>query len=79
MKKKITAVLICTAILGLTGCGGSVDTTNRYEYAIIKLPDGQIVTGDVNSKMVHSSGMLSIEIDGDMYYTHGANVVLIRK
>ena len=70
---------MCTAILGLTGCGGSVNTTNGYEYAIIKLPDGQIVTGDIDNKIVHSSGMLTIEIDGDVYYTHGANVVFIRE
>lgn len=81
MKKKLLA-LVMTAVMGLSiaGCGNRklIDTTWSYEYAIVSLPNGEIVKGKVGSWSDYGDGdMLQVEINGKKYLTHSDNVVLI--
>ena len=81
--KKVIAVLLAVIVL-LTVCLLSacnkqmVDLTYSYEYAIIGLPNGEVVEGKVSSWTDFEDGdQLQIRIDGKTYLVHSSNVVLI--
>jgi len=82
--KKIIAILLVAAItLGLAlftvGCNKQiVDLTYSYEYAIIALPNGEIVEGKVSSWTDFEDGdQIQVKIDGKSYLVHSSNIVLI--
>ena len=82
MKKIIALLLAVIALLSaclLAGCNKQlVDLTYSYEYAIIGLPNGQVVEGRVSSWTDYEDGdQLQIRIDGKTYLVHSSNVVLI--
>ena len=79
--KKLLAGLIMGLALLCGGCGNRdmLDTVLTYNYAIIELPDGRIVEGDVQSwKDYENSDSVQVKINGDTYYTHLSNVVLMQ-
>lgn len=68
------------SLILLVGCGNRnlIDTTYRYEYAYIRLPNGETVEGKVQSwDDYEDSDMLQVEIDGKVYLTYSSNVVLV--
>lgn len=78
--KKLTAVILALIlILCLCSCNAQlIDTTYSYEKAIISLPNGEVIEGDVNSwKDYEDSDQIQVNINGIQYYTHSSNVVLI--
>lgn len=82
MKKYIAIVLAAVLLVGiliLAGCNKQlVDLTYSYEYAIIALPNGEIVEGKVSSWTDFEDGdQLQIKINGKTYLVHSSNVVLI--
>ena len=82
MKKYIAIVLAAVLLVGiliLAGCNKQlVDLTYSYEYAIIALPNGEIVEGKVSGWTDFEDGdQLQIKIDGKTYLVHSSNVVLI--
>ena len=82
MKKYIAIALAAVLLVGiliLAGCNKQlVDLTYSYEYAIIALPNGEIVEGKVSSWTDFEDGdQLQIRIDGKTYLVHSSNVVLI--
>lgn len=86
MNKKRKALLITILIVFMlvvlalcTGCNKQIfDTTWSFERAIIFLPDGEKLEGDITSwNDYDGSDMIQLEIDGKMYLTHSSNVVLI--
>jgi len=88
MKKKLiaaAAVLLVIVIAGgiiywETSHGNRrlIDTKNRFDRAVIRLPDGQVVDGKVSSWLDYSdSDVVQITIGGVTYLTHYANVCLI--
>ena len=82
MKKYIAIVLAAVLLVGiliLAGCNKQlVDLTYSYEYAIIALPNGEIVEGKVTSWTDFEDGdQLQIKINGKTYLVHSSNVVLI--
>ena len=84
MKKMLALVLTVALIMGimlLSGCNKQlVDLTYSYEYAIIALPNGEVVEGKVTSWTDFEDGdQLQIKIDGKTYLVHSSNVVLISK
>lgn len=84
MKKwfAIAAVMVILAgMLILAGCNKQmVDLTYSYEYAIIGLPNGEVVEGKVSSwKDFEDGDQLQVKIDGKTYLVHSSNVVLISK
>lgn len=75
--KKIIALALIT--LTLTGCNIQIiDTTWKYDWAIISMPDGSTVSGAVESWLDYEDGdQIQVKIDGKTYMTHISRVVLI--
>ena len=56
------------------------DTTWYFDEARIAMPDGSVISGPVDTwKDYEDSDMVQVVIDDVAYYTHGSNVVLIKK
>ena len=83
MKKMFAIMLVAVITLSLaviiTGCNKQmVDLTYSYEYAIIGLPNGEVVEGKVSSWTDYEDGdQLQVKINGKTYLVHSSNVVLI--
>ena len=83
MKKRVLALILAAslAIGGLTGCGNKDmwDTVYTFDYAIIKLPNGEIVEGKVDKWTDYEDGdQLQVTIDGKIYLTSTLNCTLIQ-
>ena len=72
-------VLVTVSALVFAGCNKQiVDLTYSYEYAIIGLPNGEVVEGKVSSWTDFEDGdQIQVKIDGKTYLVHSSNVVLI--
>lgn len=84
MKKRTLALILAAtlAIGGLTGCGNKDmwDTVYTFDYAIIKLPNGEIIEGEVDKWTDYEDGdQLQVTIDGKIYLTSTLNCTLIQK
>ena len=83
MKKKLLVGLVTVGLIfGATACGNMqlVDTTWTFDEAIISLPNGEVVSGKVQSWTDFEEGdQIQLKIDGKQYLTHISNVVLISK
>ena len=88
MKRKIiiaVVVILVVAIVGFViywetthGNRRLIDTKNRFDRAIISLPNGEVVDGKVSSWLDYSdSDVVLITIGGKSYMTHYMNVCLI--
>ncbi len=81
MKKKFAILLIALVALVAfaAGCNKQVfDTTFSFDRAIISLPNGETVSGQVQSWKDYEDGdQIQVKIDGTTYLVHSANVVLI--
>lgn len=79
MKKLLSAILVVITVFALVGCGNQqiFDTTYTFDYAIIKLPNGEIVEGEIESWTDYEGEQLQIVIDKTTYLTHSENVVMI--
>lgn len=81
MKKKLFATILTLGmVLSLAGCGNRqmIDLTYTYKYAIISLPNGEIVEGKVDSwKDFEDGDQLQITVDGVTYLIHSADAVLM--
>ena len=82
MKKLIAillAAVLAVSIAVLAGCNKQmVDLTYSYEYAIIALPNGEVVEGKVSSWTDYEDGdQLQVKINGKTYLVHSSNIVLI--
>ena len=76
MKKILTVCVSALAgIMLMTGCNKQVvDLTYSYSWAQLKMPDGTIVEGKLNSWDDYDQ--LQGKIDGVTYLVHSSNVVL---
>ena len=82
MKKLIgilLAAVLAVSIAVLAGCNKQmVDLTYSYEYAIIALPNGEVVEGKVSSWTDFEDGdQIQVKINGKTYLVHSSNIVLI--
>lgn len=79
MKKALSVVLIVTMMMTLVGCGNQqlFDTTYTFDYAIIELPNGEIIEGNVKSWNDYDGEQIQVVIDGVTYLTHSENIVMI--
>lgn len=79
MKKLCVIALVIMMVIGMTSCNYQmVDTTYNYDRAIVSLPNGELVEGDVESWKDYEDGdQIQVKIDGVTYLVHSANVVLI--
>ena len=82
MKKKLAMIAVTLAmIFSLCGCGnyGMFDTTYKFDYAIISLPNGEIVEGEVEKWWDYEDGdQIQVVIDGKTYLVHSEDIVLIK-
>lgn len=71
-------VLVTAAAILLSGCGNRqlIDTTYTFDYGIIKLPDGEIVEGPVQSWKDYEGDQIQVCIDDVTYLVHASNAVL---
>lgn len=84
MKTGLKMLLIFTIVLmvlALSGCNVQmIDTTWKFDYGYISLPDGSCVEGPVQSWMdFENSDQLQVRIDDVTYLTHASRVVLVAK
>ena len=82
MKKIIAITLACIMAVSLfCGCNRQIfDLTYNYNYAIIELPNGEIVEGKVSSWRDYEDGdQLQVVIYGVTYLVHSSNVVMMNK
>ena len=88
MKKKLIIVLVVILVVAVIGfviywetTHGNrrlIDTKNRFDRAVIALPNGEVVDGKISSWLDYSdSDIVMITIDGKTYMTHYMNVCLI--
>ena len=81
MKKKLFATILTLGmVLSLAGCGNRqmIDLTYSYKYAIISLPNGEIVEGKVDSwKDFEDGDQLQITVDGVTYLVHATDAALM--
>lgn len=76
---KAKAVLIAAALLCLAGCGNHdvIGTQFNFQYAMIKMPNGQVYSGKVESwSRSGESDRIRVTIDGIDYVTQYSNVCL---
>lgn len=74
-------VLLLFILVTTTGCGNRtiIDTTYTFNRAIISLPNGEIVEGEVQSWTDYEDGdQIQVKIDGDIYLVHSNNIALIQ-
>ncbi len=81
MKKTlILGIIALLAALTLAGCSNKdeFDSVRRFDRAILRLPDGTIVEGRVQSWTDFEDGdQLQVKINGKTYLIHSSNCVLI--
>ena len=90
MKTKTKVLIVVIVLLALLLAGWLVywetthgnrrliDTKNRFDYAVIALPNGEIVEGKVSSWIDYEySDVVQVTIAGKTYLTHYSNVCLI--
>ena len=77
----LVVITILATVLVMSGCNKQmVDLTYSYEYAVIGLPNGEVVEGKVSSWTDFEDGdQIQVKIDGKTYLVHSSNVVLISK
>ena len=82
MKKKIAIILVVIFFaMGISACGNKDmwDTVYTFNYAIIKLPNGEVIEGKVESWTDYEDGdQLQIKMEnGETYLVHSTNAVLM--
>lgn len=82
MKKKILGIsLVAMMALGLAGCGNKqiFDLAYTFNYAVIGLPNGESIEGEIDSWKDYEGEQLQVVIDGVTYLTHAENVVMMKR
>ena len=88
MKKKIILAIVIVLVIAIVGFvvywelthgnRSLVDTSNRFDRAVISLPNGEVVEGRVSSWLdFANSDSVQVTVDGKTYLTHYSNVCLI--
>lgn len=79
MKKIITVISSIAMLAAMTGCNKQIiDTTYKIDYAMVKLANGEVVEGKLDSWLdFENSDMIQVKIDGKTYIVHSSNASLI--
>lgn len=77
MKKCIIALTILA--MTITGCNKQIiDTTFNYDKAILTLPNGELIEGNIDNWRVYEDGdQIQVKINEITYLVHSENIVLI--
>lgn len=88
MKKEIVSRILITImvfsilafiVVCFTACNKQpFDTTYSFDKAILVLPNGEVIEGEVQSWTDFDDGdQIQVKIDGKTYLVHSSNIVLI--
>lgn len=79
--KRIKALAIGVLLITtLIGCNKQiVDLNYTYNYAVIQLPNGEIVEGKIQTWTDYEGEQLQVKIDGVVYLCSSYNCVLMNK
>lgn len=80
MKKIFTFVLVLALlVVALSGCNKQIfDVTYKFDKAIIQLPNGEVVSGQIDSWTDFEDGdQIQVTMNGKTYLVHSSNIVLI--
>lgn len=75
-------LLLAMLLLVLTSCGNMDmwDTVYTFHEAVLTLPDGSVIAGQVQTWRDYEDGdQLQVKIDGVTYLVHSSDCVLIAK
>ena len=77
--KILCAVLLLTTMFSLASCNrGMTDFNYKFDYAYVYCGNNLIVEGTVEKWWDYeNSDMVQVKIDGKVYLTHSANVILV--
>ena len=78
--KKLLVLLSLLGVMILAGCGNQafMDTTYTFDRAIIYLPNGESVEGQIVSWSDYEGEQLQVKLDdGKTYLTSSVNIVMI--
>ena len=80
-KRLLTLAIVLGTVLGVTGCNKQVfDTTYKFDYAIIRLPNDEVVEGEIESWTDFQDGdSIQIKINGESYLVHQNSATLIKR
>ena len=67
MKKFIGIIALC--VIFLSGCSGE-DNVDVGKIGMIRLPDGEIISGEIESLTRWSSSNYEVKIGGNVYCVH---------
>lgn len=78
MKKIIIALLLLIICIGMTSCNYEpINLQYNYNYAIIQLPNGEVIEGRLEAWSDHEGEQLDVKINGICYLASSYNCVLI--
>ena len=70
------ALIVCAmAFVVLTGCKAA----NGHTTAVMSLPDGTIVRGEVESWGYEYRNQIEVKISGTTYHVYAANIVIMEE
>jgi hypothetical protein len=64
-------------IAPLFGNMNLLDTTYRFDKAIIAMPDGSVIKGNIENWADYEGDIVQVKINGKTYITQYSNVVMI--
>jgi hypothetical protein len=75
----LVVLLIIVLILPLCACNKQlIDTTFKFDRAVISLPNGEVIEGDIQSWKDYEDGdQIQVKIDGKVYLVYSSNIALI--
>lgn len=83
MRRVFALILLFAVVAGfallLSSCNRTIiDTTYKFAWAVLKLPSGDIVIGEVDAWRDFQDGdQIQVKINGITYLTHACNVTLM--
>lgn len=78
-KKFIVILMAVIMSVVLAGCNKTiVDLTYKFDRAIIKLPNGEVIEGKISTLTDYEDGdQIQVKINSKTYLVHSSNIVLI--
>ena len=77
--KKLSVLVLTILLLSLAGCGQGNDNVDVWKWAVIKLPNGNIVEGKIESLTRWNSSNTEVVIDGIAYCIHPSDFACYEK
>lgn len=78
--KRYLAIIMAVMTMLLSGCNKQlVDLTYKFDYAIISLPNGEVIEGYIDSWTDFEDGdQMQVKIAGVTYLVHSGDIALIK-